>query len=68
MSDEDHKRLVDTLLNIKGKAMLSGYANPIYVPLEEAGWKRHDFAAVCSTAVKFEGADLKRVESVWVRA
>ena len=40
MTLDDHKRLVDTLLNIKGKAMLSGYDHEVYRPLEKAGWKK----------------------------
>ena len=71
MSDEDHTELVKMLLRIKGKAMLSGYANPIYEPLKRCGWKRHDFKATCATSVKFakggKGANLERIESVWVK-
>lgn len=39
MSDQDHEELVELLLNIKGKALLSGYPNQIYKKLERAGWK-----------------------------
>jgi DNA adenine methylase len=76
MTDEDHAELVELLLTIKGKAMLSGYSNPIYEPLESAGWARHDFKATCTVAnhlVQATGADelvlndRDRVESVWVR-
>lgn len=78
MSDDDHKELVDLLLGINGKVMLSGYANPLYVPLEKAGWQRYDFQAVCAFAAgadKTESARTRkaktngkaRVESVWVR-
>lgn len=37
MTDKDHEDLVEILLTIKGKAMLSGYANIIYKRLEDAG-------------------------------
>ena len=47
MSIDDHKALVDILLRIKGKAMLSGYAHEVYAPLESAGWHRKDFPTVC---------------------
>src|SRR5208283_121554 len=40
MTDDDHVDLVQMLLNIDGKAMLSGYVNSLYKPLESAGWKR----------------------------
>lgn len=75
-SDKDHHDLVDMLLNIKGKAMLSGYRNPIYNTLEEAGWQRIDIETVCNAAgrtrytkILGEGAakeKQKRVESLWL--
>ena len=40
MSEKDHKDLVDILINIEGKAILSGYDNNIYKRLEENGWKK----------------------------
>ena len=77
MSDQDHAELVDLLLHMKGKAVLSGYSNPFYESLEFAGWARHDFKAMCTVAnhiVKtdrsdneFELNDRERVETVWVR-
>jgi DNA adenine methylase len=70
MSDQDHRELVDLLLSIKGKAMLSGYAHPIYLPLEEAGWGRKDFPVKSSFANgtrKAASNETSRIESVWVR-
>lgn len=76
MTEDDHRDLVDLLLRIKGKAMLSGYRHPIYEPLEQAGWQRLDFRVACSaagrtrlTGIKGPGAALKhqpRIESVWL--
>lgn len=77
MTAEDHKDLVEILLGIKGMAILSGYAHEIYLPLEQAGWKRTDFDVSCSvvgrtrgTGILGEGATHKkgqrRVESVWI--
>lgn len=40
MSNEDHKDLVDLLLNVKGKCILSGYDHEIYSRLEMHGWKK----------------------------
>lgn len=40
MSDEQHKILVNTLLTLKGKAILSGYEHEIYEILEESGWHK----------------------------
>jgi len=71
MTDRDHQELVEILLDIKGKAMLSGYANSIYSTLEEAGWKRHDFEVKCNNvAVSQPNCAAKkkesRIESVWL--
>ena len=69
MADKDHQDLVDLLLNMKGKAMLSGYDTEIYRPLEEAGWEKHTFKASCSTstlAAKDKSYEEKcREECVW---
>lgn len=67
MTDQDHEELVELLLTIKGKALLSGYANPIYERLETAGWKRHDFATKVTVTAGFAGGNPDRVESVWLR-
>jgi len=61
MSDQDHEDLVALLLDLKGKAILSGYANPIYEPLERGGWERHDFFTKMGN-----GKQRERIESVWV--
>lgn len=34
----DHADLVEILLHIKGKCLLSGYDHEVYVPLKRAGW------------------------------
>jgi DNA adenine methylase len=42
MSDEDHRRLLERITSLRGKVVLSGYANSIYD--ESLGsWKRHEF-------------------------
>jgi DNA adenine methylase len=76
MTLDDHKDLVQLLLQIQGKAVLSGYQHEVYTPLEQSGWVRHDFLTGChaagrtrATGILGEGAALKkqpRVESVWV--
>lgn len=75
-TDEHYKALIETLLNVNGAVVLSGYAHPVYWPLEEAGWKRVDFKTVCHAAgrgrnsgLRGNGAALEkvpRVESVWL--
>lgn len=42
--DDFHIRLANLLLTLKGKVLLSGYASPIYAPLEDAGWERKEYA------------------------
>ncbi len=76
MSDLDHAELVELLLRLKGKAMLSGYENSIYESLETAGWKRHDFEVKCNNIacgsndhLPANGSGKKkesRIESIWV--
>jgi len=72
-----HEQLVDLLLQVKGAVMLSGYPNPIYRRLEEAGWKTVDFHVVLNATVRGRNSGLKgegavksnprthRVERVW---
>lgn len=44
MDDEDHWKLLDTLANIKGKFMLSGYDNRLYQhSADKHGWNCHKF-------------------------
>lgn len=76
MTDQDHKDLVDLLLSIRGKAILSGYGNDIYLPLESAGWGKETFSVTCravaktrATGIKGEGVlknTQKRVECLWI--
>lgn len=76
MTNDDHHDLVRILLNAQGKVMLSGYAHPIYAPLEEASWRRVDFRTVCNAAGRTRASGLQgsgmvlakqsRVESVWL--
>ncbi len=77
MSNDDHRELVEMLLDIKGVAMLSGYKHAIYEPLERSGWMREDFITACHAAgrtrytwILGKGSALrtqKRIESVWIK-
>ena len=71
MTDADHHDLVDLLLKYQGAAVLSGYPNVLYKPLEEAGWERLEFASHCTAcgrtkATKHTLDSLKRIECVWL--
>jgi DNA adenine methylase len=68
MSDSDHEELLQILLKMHGKAILSGYANRLYAPLEKAGWVRIDFPTVCTAAGgrKTKNPRPPRIESIWI--
>lgn len=66
--DTDHAELVDMLLNLKGKAILSGYDTQIYDRLVSAGWEKIDLGDMAISLNK--RVDKKRVykrEFVWVK-
>jgi len=66
MTDDDHRELVQLVLGLRGTVVLSGYAHPIYEPLESAAWRRIDWdTGACSSASL--GRDTKsRTESLWI--
>jgi len=76
MTFEEHEELIELLLKVKGKVMLSGYKNDLYKKLEDNGWIRVDIETSCFTAgrtrisgVLGEGSakeKYKRVESIWM--
>ena len=76
MTDEDHRELIEKIIEFPAKIMLSGYAHEIYEPLEAAGWKRVDYRMVCyaagrtkSSKLRGKGAAIKhaaRTESIWM--
>jgi len=58
MDNQDHKDMIEILHTIKGKAIVSGYDNKIYDPLNK--WNKIKFNTSCSAASK-----RKRNEYVW---
>lgn len=79
ISRRDHRELVRKLLKIKGKAILSGYDNPIYKSLERKGWKTikidrpctaSSFGKTRSTRGKVNSVDVfkvnRREEVLWL--
>ena len=65
MTDEDHCRLVDVLLGVKGKVLLSGYNHKIY---ERLGWDKISFETSCFSAqwsANGDSSKLKRTECLW---
>lgn len=63
MSAADHEDLVARLLTVRGMVLLSGYAHPLYAPLDAAGWERRDYPMLCWSTKKERPA---RTESVWI--
>lgn len=59
LSDDDHRGLIDALLNLKGMAVLSGYHSPIYAPLTEAGWKVLEIQTACHAAGRTRASNLR---------
>ncbi len=52
LTDADHRQLVDTCLTMQGMILLSGYANDLYQPLEEAGWVRKERPSMLSSRAR----------------
>jgi len=64
MEPHEHILLLQTIANLKGKFLLSGYQSEIYdYHAEKNGWKRHEF----KIANNASGADVKEIktECVW---
>lgn len=68
MSNEQHKELVDILLHIQGKAVLSGYDHKIYDTLLENGWQKICLGEFAKRAIKTIDKEIeqKGTEYVWV--
>lgn len=74
MNDDQHKALLELIVNCKSKILLSGYGHPLY---EEAlkSWNRKEFHTACSAAVRSKSSGLQgegkakekqpRIEVVW---
>lgn len=60
MTDANHADLADALRQVRGMAIVSGYAGPLYAGLYEAhGWRRVDRATTADRGSR-------RVESLWI--
>jgi DNA adenine methylase len=68
MALEDHQRLVEALLQVKGVVVLSGYDHPVYRPLEEAGWEKYVRETACNAAGRIRGSSLRGEGAALVRA
>lgn len=66
MEDCLHHKLVKMLLNIKGKAILSGYENEIYEILENNGWNKIKIGEYDKKSMKHDSETQKAAEFVWI--
>lgn len=67
MGIEKHKELVEVLLHIKGKVILSGYEHEIYSPLIESGWEKVLLGEYSKRSQKYNDGELdKGQEFVWI--
>jgi hypothetical protein len=67
--------LINRLLTIKAKVLLSGYASPLYAELEKNGWQRKDWETCCAAAGRTRLTGIlgkgstrrtqKRTETIW---
>ena len=68
MNNNDHVELVDMLLQLKGKAILSGYDTPIYDRLVDAGWEKIAMGDIAVTLnKKINEKRTRKQEYVWCR-
>jgi DNA adenine methylase len=63
MTEDDHRDLVAALLELKGKAIISGYWHETYSPLEAAGWQRLEWDVKCMVV---PGKKSARTECLWL--
>jgi len=54
-----HERLLETILVVKGKVLLSCYDHPVYAPLVKAGWRKLTRETACYMAGKIRGSRLQ---------
>lgn len=72
MTDDHHDQMIDILLKIKGRVVLSGYRSKLYERLDKAKWLRFDKEVACSTSARTRGSKdrreglSRRIESLWV--
>ena len=67
MSLEKHEELIDKILKIKGKVILSGYDNNTYDKLTENGWQKINIGEYKNRCKDRDGAKTKtKEEYIWI--
>ena len=59
---KDHEDMINILHNIKGTAVVSGYACKAYERLENSGFTRYDKEAI----IRASSVRTRRIESIWI--
>ena len=54
-----HERLVEAILAVRGKVLLSCYDHPVYAPLTNAGWRKLIKETACHMAGRIRGSKLQ---------
>ncbi|MCX7124045.1 MAG: DNA adenine methylase [Gammaproteobacteria bacterium] len=62
LDDSAHRKLIDSILNVQGMCIISGYEHPIYQALTEAGWTREKKEVIASAS----STRAKRIECLWI--
>jgi DNA adenine methylase len=63
-----HERLVEVLLQVKGKVLLSCYDHPVYKPLTDAGWYKITKDTACHMIGKIRNSRFQGVGNVKINA
>ena len=67
MTNEQHKKLVDTIIKVKGKVILSGYDHQIYNELLENGWQKVKIGEYSKRSQRNNEGELSKGEEfVWI--
>lgn len=71
LTDDDHRDLVELLLDLKGEAILSGYDTELYRPLIRAAWRVKTHKQTCMVGLntrrsKFDRKKAERTECLWL--
>jgi len=65
MSEEDHIKLLETLLSVKGKVVLSGYDNPLYNEYLK-GWHKSYYKTITTAFNRSSGEESSRIKVLWM--
>jgi len=68
MKDELHEKMVDILMNIRGKALVSGYDNPIYNRISDGNWSKVSLGRFSKSSQKTKKGGYKQFgeEFLWM--